>query len=76
MPYPKKGETEKEYVNRATKIIHDENTAITAKDPQMKYKQAAAIAHSMYKKKKKKKSKKNENIQFVMKFSEFIEKNK
>lgn len=76
MPLPKKGQSQKEYVNRAVPIIHDEGTAITTKDPKMKYKQAAAIAHSMYrtsKKKKKKKMKKNENFNFekIKMFDEF-----
>lgn len=43
---------------------------VRAKEPQMKYKQAA-IAHSMYKKKKKK-SKKNESVKFVLKFLDYI----
>jgi hypothetical protein len=71
MPLPKKGQSQKEYVSRAVPIIHDEGTAITTKDPKKKYKQAVAIAHSMYKSSKKKKKKKMRKIEEVLTFDNF-----
>lgn len=78
MPAVRKGESEKEYVSRATKPIHDEGKGITATDPQMRYKQAAAIAHSMYQKKKKKKGKKNKKNESLLipKFSDYLKESK
>jgi hypothetical protein len=70
MPLPKKGESQREYVNRAVPIIYDEGTAITTKDPKKKYKQAVAIAHSMYRTSKKKK-KKMKKLDEILKFDEF-----